>query len=59
MFEASDLEAGFWVGVVAWGFGWCCKHGGVGILGVASPNPPAEGRLRPPDPLQKGAWVGG
>ena len=31
-----------------------CGDGGVGILGVASPKPPAEGRLRPPDPLQMG-----
>jgi hypothetical protein len=28
-------------------------------LGVASPKPPAEGRLRPPDPLQKGVRVCG
>ena len=34
-----------------------CGDGGVGILGVASPKPPAEGRLRPPDPLQMGVRV--
>jgi hypothetical protein len=35
----------------------CCRLGGFVILGVTSPKPPAEGRLRPPDPLQKGVWV--
>jgi hypothetical protein len=36
---------GFWV---------CLKFGGFAILGVTSPKLPAEGRLRPPDPLQTG-----
>jgi hypothetical protein len=34
-----------------------CKDGGFVILGVTSPKLPAEGRLRPPDPLQMGVRV--
>jgi hypothetical protein len=39
-----------------WVFG---RDGGFVILGVTSPKLPAEGRLRPPDPLQMGVRVWG
>jgi hypothetical protein len=47
------------VGVVAKGGGFFLKDGGFVILRVTSPKLPAEGRLRPPDPLQMGVLVGG
>jgi hypothetical protein len=47
------------VGVVAKGGGFCLKDGGFVILGVTSPAHPSEGRLCPPDPLQKSVRVCG
>ena len=53
------LRRGSFGGGCRLGFLVGCRLGGFVILGVTSPNPPAEGRLRPPDPRPEGAWVGG
>jgi hypothetical protein len=45
MFVGGGCRQGGWV---------YCRDGGFVILGVTSPKPPAEGRLRPPEPLQMG-----
>ena len=45
-------------GLSSQGVGGVARFGGFVILGVSSPKPPAEGRLRPPVPLQMGGLTG-